>query len=170
MEKHDPVNRVSREAVWRGQLTSQQQKELESWLGAHPEERGGWEEEVALTRLLSRLPEAAAPSNLTARVLDAIDRGGPQREGILGGSWLGWWRRLGWVPRLAGVGVLVVAGIFGHHQYQAASQRAELARSVAEVSDLAIAAPSVEVLQDFTAIRNLDSAAVPDEELLALLQ
>jgi len=41
---------------------------------------------------------------------------------------------------------------------------------VAEVSDLAIAAPSVEVLQDFTAIRNLDSAAVPDEELLALLQ
>jgi len=82
------------------------------------------------------------------------------------------WVVHGWVggPRLAGVGVLVVAGIFGHHQYQAASQRAELARSVAEVSDLAIAAPSVEVLQDFTAIRNLDSAAVPDEELLALLQ
>jgi hypothetical protein len=67
------------------------------------------------------------------------------------------------------VAVLVMVGYLGHHQYQL-SKRGQLARNVAEVSELATAVPSVTVLQDFTAIRNLESIAVPDEELLALLQ
>jgi ferric-dicitrate binding protein FerR (iron transport regulator) len=169
MERIDPVNGVSREATWRGNLTPAEVGRLEAWLAAHPEERGVWEEEVALTRLLTRLPDSAAPSNLAARVLDAIDRQEPVPRRSLGASWLGGLRKLGWVPRLAGVAVLVMAGYLGHHQYQNA-QRAQLARNVVEVSELAAAVPSVEVLQDFTAIRNLESAAVADEELLALLQ
>ncbi len=125
---------------------------------------------MALTRLLTRLPDAAAPSNLTARVMDAIDKRGPETATDVGGSVAVWLRKLGWVPRLAGAAVLVAAAYLGHHQYRIASDRAELARSVAEVSELATAVPSVEVLQDFTAIRNLEGTAVPDEELLALLQ
>jgi len=82
---------------------------------------------------------------------------------------LGWLRTLGWVPRLAGVALLGMAGYLGHHQYRAA-QRAELARNVVEISELATAVPSAEVLRDFTAIRNLEGGAVPDEELLALLE
>lgn len=166
MEKNDPANGFSREAVWRGALTPEQRTQLESRLAAHPEENGVWEEEVALTRLLSRLPDAAAPSNLTARVLDEIDERAPESPNGFG---LGWLRKVGWVPRLAGVAVLVMAGYIGHHQYQV-SKIAKLARDVAEVTVLATVGPSVDVLLDFTAIRNLDSAAVPDEELLALLQ
>lgn len=170
MAKNDPVNGLSREAAWQGALTPDQVQQLEAWMAAHPEERGVWEEEVALTRLLTRLPDAAPPSNLTARVLAEIDLEGARVERSGGLSWLGWLRKLGWVPRLAGVAVLVMAGYLGHHQYQISSERAELARSVATVSELAAVVPPVEVLQDFTAIRNLESAAVPDEELLALLQ
>ncbi|MCU0772085.1 MAG: hypothetical protein MUE94_10010 [Verrucomicrobia bacterium] len=170
METDDPINGLPREAAWRGPLTPEQARQLESRWAAHPDECRAWEEEVALTRLLARLPDAAAPSNLTARVLSAIDARTPEPEVGVSGLALGWLRTRGWLPRLAGVAVLVVAGYVGHHQYQTHSQEAALVRSVVEVSELATAVPSVEVLQDFTAIRNLGSAAVPDEELLALLQ
>lgn len=170
MAKNDPINGISREAAWRGPLTPDQARQLEAWMEAHPEETGVWEEEVALTRLLTRLPDASPPSNLTARVLAEIDREGSQVERSGGLSGLVWLRKLGWVPRLTGVAVLVMAGYLGHHQYRISTDRAELARSVAEVSELAAVVPSVDVLQDFTAIRNLESAAVPDVELLALLQ
>jgi len=174
MQKHDSVNEPSRETLWRGALTPGQRKDLNTWLAAHPEERDAWVEEVALTRVLTRLPDSDAPSNLTARVLDQIDREAMQPRDTLVGSWMGWLRKMGWVPRLAGVAVLVMAGYLGHHQYQrskhAQLQRAELARNVAEVTQLADSVPSLEALQDFTAIRSLESAALPDEKLLALLQ
>jgi len=169
MQPHDPANDPLREALWRGDLTPAQRAQLESHLARHPEERGRWAEEAALTRALRTLPQRQAPSNLTARVLAAIDRepAAAPRGGL--GSWLDWLTGLGWTPRLAGVALLVVAGFLGHHQYQHA-QRAELARDVAEVSELAAAAPPVEVLQDFTPVRNLETVATPDTELLALLQ
>jgi len=169
MQTDDPENGLTREATWQGALTPAQAKRLESRLAAHPAERGAWEEEVALTRLLTRLPDAAAPSNLTARIMAAIDRDADRPRHVFGGVWLGWLKRLGWVPRLAGVAVLVMAGYLGHHQYQV-SQRAELARSVASVTDLAGVVPSVDALMHLDVIRNLDSAGAPDEELLALYQ
>jgi len=164
------VSGPSRDAIWRGGLTPEQSGRLKSWLDAHPEERATWEEEVALTRLLTRLPESQAPSNMMARVLQAIDAPAPVSKCVPNAFGLGWLKRVGWVPRLAGVAVLVVAASIGHHQYRVAQQRADLARGVVEVSELATVVPSVEALQDFTAIRNLEVAAVPDEELLALLQ
>jgi len=166
METNDSVNGVPQEAAWRGDPASEQARHLESWMAAHPAERALWEEEMALTRLLTRLPDAAPPSNLTARVLDAIDERPPAATHGFG---LGWLWKLGWAPRLAGVALLMMAGYLGHHQYQL-SKRGEFARNVSEISELATAVPSVAVLQDFTVIRNLESVAVPDEELLALLQ
>jgi anti-sigma factor RsiW len=169
MEQDHPVERIEQEAAWRSALTPDQVRQLQAWLAAHPEERRAWEEEVALTRLLTRLPDAAAPTNLTARVLAEVDRDASRSPQPTEKAWLGWLRRLGWVPRLAGVAVLVVAGLFGHHQYQI-SKRNQMARRVAEVTELATVVPPVEVLQDFTAIRNLEHTAVPDEQLLALLE
>lgn len=169
MDSNQPVQRMDREATWRAALTAEQRRELESWLAAHPEERGDWEEEQALTRLLTGLPEAPAPSNLTARILAEVDREATHAAPAAGGTRLGWLRRRGWVPRLAGVAVLVVAGVLGHHQYQT-HQRAQTARSVVEVTELAAGVPPVEVLQDFTVIRNLEHTAMPDEQLLALLK
>jgi hypothetical protein len=170
METNDRQPEQWREAAWRGSLTPEQVRQLESRWAAHPDERRVWEEEVALTRLLTRLPEAAAPSNLKARILSAIEAECAQAPGGGRAAVWDWLRAWGWVPRLAGVAMVVVAGWAGHQQYRVARERAELARSVAEVSEWATAVPSVEVLQDFTAIRNLEGAAVPDEELLALLQ
>ena len=169
MEHHDPANDTLREALWRRSLTPGQERELKSWLAAHPDQGAEWQEEQALTRILARLPEEPVPSNFTARVLDAIDRVEPEPVRSLGISILGWFKSMGWVPRLAGVAVLVVAGWVGHHQYQSA-QRAAFARDVAAMSELASAVPSVEVWQDFDTIRNLESGAVADQELLALLQ
>lgn len=169
MAHKDPVSRPTREAPWRGTLTQDQRKQIESWLTIHPGERATWEEEEALTQLLHRLPDAPAPSNLTSRVLNAIDQNTDQPQHALGGSWLGWLRRLGWVPRLAGVAVLVMVGYLGHHQYQS-TQRAELARNVAHVTELAGTVPSVDALIHMDVIRNLDNVGLPDEELLALYQ
>lgn len=169
MAKEDPVRKIDRETAWRGTLGPDQARQLKSWLAAHPDQREVWEEEVALTRLLSQLPDAAAPSNLTARVLAEVDREATRPGQAAGVTWLGWLRKLGWLPRLSGVAVLVVAAFIGHHQYQLA-QRNEMARRVAEVTDLVAAVPSVEVLQDFTAIRNLEYTAVADDELLDLFE
>ena len=169
MKDSDPVSGLSREAAWRGDLTPEQARQLQSRQAANPAEQGAWEEEVALTRLLASLPDAAVPSNLTARVLNAVDRDAGQPQYDLVGSWLGWLRRLGWVPRLSGVAVLVMAGYLGLHQYQSV-ERAELARNVASVTELAGTVPSVEVLMNMDVIRNLDGVVEPDEELLALYQ
>ena len=62
-----------------------------------------------------------------------------------------------------------MAGYLGHHQYQL-SQRAELARNLASMTELAGAVPSVEALMHMDVIRNLDNAGAPDVELLALYQ
>ena len=169
MEKKDRVQGIEREMVWTSDLTPDQRRRLEQWLETHPDERSVWEDEVALTRVLAQLPDAAPPSNLTARVLAEIDRDATTAPGPADTTWLGWLRKLGWVPRLAGVALLVVVGAVGHHQYQD-SKRNEMARNVAEVTEMASVVPSVEVLQDFTAIRNLEYRAVPDEDLLALLE
>jgi anti-sigma factor RsiW len=167
MRNEEPNGQDLRETSWRRELTPDEGAQLSRWLAAHPEEASVWEEERALTRLLTRLPDAAAPSNLTARVLDAVDRS--EAAPATSSSWLDWLSGLGWTPRLAGVALLVVAGFVGHHQFQT-SRRAELAREVSEVSDLAQTVPSVEALADFQVVRNLSSTPGPDDELLAMLQ
>jgi anti-sigma factor RsiW len=168
MRNEESNGQELREVAWRRELTPEEAGQLARWLADHRDEASLWEEEQALTRLLTRLPEEGAPSNFTARVLAAVDRAEAEPERV--SSWLSWLGSLGWTPRLAGVALLVVAGYyFGHHQFQNA-QRAALARNVAEVSGLAQAVPSVEALLDLKYIRNLSPTPGPDEDLLAMLQ
>lgn len=167
MSNEKPDGQTLREASWRRELSPAEASQLARWLETHPDEASAWEEEQALTRLLARLPDSPVPSNLTARVLDAVDR--TEAAPVASSSWLGWLGSLGWGPRLAGVALLVVAGYLGHHQFRSI-QRTELARNVSEVSELARTVPSVEALADFQVVRNLSPSPAPDEELLAMLQ
>jgi len=156
--KDEPLQNPLRELVWRRKLTGAERAELR----APPETQADWELESRLTEGLARLPDAAMPSNFTARVLQAVERE-EMRPRATGWHWT--WRVL--VPRLAvGVAVIGIAGLtYQHHEF---NQRARLARNVALMA-AAQPLPSVEALKNFNAIQRMSQPRA-DEELLALLQ
>src|SRR6185436_15646732 len=92
---HDELLRLS----FRSELTPDDRARVEAFLAAHPELRGVWEEERALSRGLNAMPDAPVSSNFTARVLQAIDldEAATRRE-----SERRWWRSwsLHKIPRL----------------------------------------------------------------------
>jgi len=120
--------------------------------------------EARLSRALARLPDAAVPSNFTARVLQAVEL----EESRRARRWsLGWnWHAL--LPRVAVTAAMVLfAGLTLHH-YELASRRIALARNVALVAG-SQPLPSVDALKNFDAIQRMSQPRA-DEELLALLQ
>ena len=156
-----------RERQWRRQLDDTEEAELQSWLAAHPEARADWEAEAGLTAALNRLPEAAVPSNFTARVVQAAER-----EMVAGrhGHGLNWvaWLRLRWLPKSALTATAVGAGVVSCLVIQGV-QRRNLVESVAVVSSVPTL-PTPDILKDFDAIRAANPAAVADEQLLTVLQ
>jgi hypothetical protein len=116
-----------------------------------------------LRELLSRLPDAAVPSNFTARVLQAVELEGSRPVRKWNFNW--YWRVL---PRVAVTAAVVLfAGLTFHH-HEVYSQRTALARNVAFVA-AAQPLPSVDALKNFDAIQRMSQPRA-DEELLALLQ
>ncbi len=156
--KSEPIQNLLRELVWRRKLTDAERAELR----ASPEAQADLELESHLTEGLARLPDAAVPSNFTARVLQAVEREQARPHTT---SWQWGWRVL--VPRLAGgVAVIGIVGLtYQHHEF---NQRARLAQNVALMAE-AQPLPSVEALKNFNAIQRM-SQPHADEELLALLQ
>ena len=131
--------------------------------------------EARLNRLLQRLPNAPISSNFTARVVSQarLEAGSkPMR------LWFADWESfsesfltVGAARRLAVAAGVVVISVLSVSQYRA-SARAEVARSVAVVSNLA-ALPSVDVLMHFDAINRLPEIPQSrelDVELLAALK
>jgi anti-sigma factor RsiW len=161
---NDPLYQRLRESGWRGGLTQTEEAELRAWLAAHPDLAADWETESGLNRMLERMPDAPVPSNFTANVLKAIERETMPRSQSRRWSWN--WQFL--LPRAAAAAVVVCLGVFSYEQ-RVSVQRAELARSVAAISNVA-ALSNPEVLQDFEAIRRLGQTPPADEELLALLK
>jgi anti-sigma factor RsiW len=157
-----------RELSWRRDLTPAEQAELRAWLSGHPEALAEWQAEAALNRALDQLPDAAVPSNFTARVLEAAARepGVVSRRGPL--RWLAWRGRLHWLPKAAFVAIFIGASLLSHHQVQA-FQRAQLARSVVAIADVT-SLPSPQILTNFEAIQVLDRTPPADIELLQLLK
>jgi hypothetical protein len=58
-----------RELAWRRSLKPDELARLEDCLRGRPELRAEWQDDLALAAALRQLPERAAPSNLTARIL-----------------------------------------------------------------------------------------------------
>ena len=159
--KDEPIQNLLRELVWRRKFTEAERAELR----AQPETQADWELESRLTEGLARLPDAAVPSNFTARVLQAVEREELQAARKRKGRWWNW-RVL--LPRAtAAAAVVVVAGLtIQRHELNV--HRAQLAQSVAQVAN-AQPLPSIEALKNFNAVQRM-SQPHADEELLALLQ
>ena len=160
----DPVYERLREIGWRRPLTEAEQAELRQWLAAHPERQSDVEAEAALTQAVARLPDAPAPSNFTARVMEAIEFE-TQPAGRAGSqSLIPWWRRF--FPRLAVATVVVGISGVSYWRYQTVKQ-ADLEGAVESFVTIAGIAPLSDptVLEDFEVIRRMGQA---DDGLLAL--
>src|SRR5437867_3577229 len=95
----DPTVTRLREIAWRRPLTGTEQAELRAWLAAHPEARDEWELELALSRVVKKLPDAAVPSNFTARVLAEAQRRDAEEARGRSRTPAWWWRIF--LPRAA---------------------------------------------------------------------
>lgn len=160
----DPAVQRIRELLWRRNLTEPETAELQALLATHPEAQADFDLESGLNHALDHLPEAPPVSgNFTALVLQAVEREAkirtrPDRR------WLPVW-----LPRFAAAVLTITLslGIWHHHKM---TERAAMARDVAELS-AALATSAPELTDNFDSIRRLgDSPPKADTELLALMQ
>jgi anti-sigma factor RsiW len=156
-----------RELTWRGHLSPDQQRELEAWLIAHPEEKEALALDNRLTESLQRLRDTRISNNFTSRVLEQVrlEQAAAERESRRK-SFVFRWR---WLIRTATAVVLVGAAGITWKQVQNARTAEEIARSVTLISEFP-SLPNPEVLQDFEAIQALSQTPPADLELLALLK
>jgi hypothetical protein len=155
-----------RETAWRRRLTDAEQAELRDWLATHPDAQTDWENEAALSELLTQLPDVSVPSNFAARVIQAVERDDTAKDRERGPKRVWTWRAL--VPRLAITALVVGVGLFAYQRH-ALAQRVELARSVVTVADVR-SLPSPQFLEDFDVIRRLLPTPPADKDLLALME
>ena len=155
------------EISWRRPLTESEQKELTAFLAEHPEAEEAWKEDLILTQSLTGLPDAALSSNFEARVSQAVeleraavDRARQRRTLSL---------RLPWLAPVGSAGVVVIAAalLFQHHSRIV--ERRNMAQGLAVVANVS-SLPSPRILEDFDAIRAMNSTPPADEQLLRLLQ
>lgn len=162
---NDPVHQRLREISCRRALTETEKAELRDWAAAHPELAADIEADAALADALERLPDAAVPSNFTARVMAAIEREESPQSRTSSRSPSRWWRVF--VPRFAVATVLIVSGTLGyrHHASVRQMEMTIAARQVAGAQTLA----DMTVIEDFETILNLNpTEATADESLLAM--
>jgi anti-sigma factor RsiW len=163
---NDPLYHRLLESSWRGNLSEAQQAELRAWLAAHPEAQADWQAEIALNESLAGLQDAPLSSNFTARVLQAVEL---ERAAETRSRTRPWWNvRLPWFLRVASVAVVLAAALLTHRHYQIVERR-NLAESLALVANIP-SLPSPKSLEDFEAIRAMNSSPPADEQLLSLLQ
>lgn len=164
---NDSSSQRLREAGWRRPLTAAEQAELRAWLATQSEARSEWETETRLNQALQKLPDAAVPSNFTARVLQAIEREEAGAESKRARVWRALdWR--GWLPRTAAA-TFAVAAVLVSLQLHHSSSQAKMGESLAAISTVAPVFPP-ESAADFDSIRRLSPAPGADTEILALLQ
>jgi negative regulator of sigma E activity len=117
-----------------------------------------------LNQALAKLPDAAVPSNFTARVLQAVEFEESRRSR----RWIPGWNWHALLPRVAVTAAVVLfAGLTFHH-HELASQRTAFARNIALVAG-SQPLPSVDALKNFDVIQRMSQPRA-DEELLALMQ
>src|SRR6266436_4924878 len=101
------------EAMWRRELTAEEETELRSYLLVHPEAQLECEEEKAVTALLVKLPDKALSSNFTAQLLQQLDLETRETEHAVPVIRL---RVLSWLPRFALVSLVIGVGGVGYQR------------------------------------------------------
>ena len=165
---HPPDLNKLADAIRQDKLTPDQEAQLQRYLVTHPDERGEWEEELALNQLLGRIPDAPVSSNFTSRVLQSIRQSAPPDRVTAPALWRNLLVR-GWQAKVAAGLALVCVGVFTYHEQELATQR-DLARHLAKIAK-ETPTPPLELLQNFDAIERLNQVPVTvDRELVAALQ
>lgn len=154
-------------------LLPEEQSRLDELGSQHPEIRDHWDEEMRLSELLNRLPDAPVSSNFTARTLEAVQQEtAPKRASrrrLFGGL------PLRWIHAATATAAALTAAWFLYDQKQSAG-RAEIAGDVAQVSSAALAHDTlkaevgIEALMHFEEISRLETPPIVDDELLAALE
>ena len=162
------------ENATRRKLTAGEEARLHAHLASDPSAKAVWEEEMALSQLLHRLPDAPLATNFTAQVLEAVEREERQHRRtprIL--------RRLGLrrpVQQFAAACLLLVVLASSYWQYRTVQRErmalalANVARSVETVSQVA-SLPPAEMWNDYEFISRLrQTRPEADEKLLNMLK
>ncbi len=146
-----------KDALWRRKLSKAEREALRG--------QPGMELETRLTDALAKIPDAPAPSNFTARVLEAVELEESRAARSRGWHWN--WHSL--FPRIAvATAVLLFAGI-SIQRYEVRSHRVALAKEVASVA-ASQPLPNVDALENLDAIQRMSQSSHADGELLAALQ
>jgi anti-sigma factor RsiW len=164
----NPQERI-RELGWRQRLRESETTELKALLATHPESAAELEGEKELTSLLEKIPPApAVASNFTAQVMAAVrrEKAASERFAVPRGEFL---RRFQtWLPRLATLCVILLAGIVAVHERQVHS-RAIMAKGVEQVAD-AFSTLGQDPVKHFDPITRLSEAPpAADTELTTLV-
>ena len=156
----------------RRKLTAEEAAQVQACLARDPLAKAVWEEEMALTQLLNRLPDAPLASNFTARVLQAVERDSPPPWHAPGRfRWFGLRRP---VHQCAAAFLAVLLSLLGYWQYQSVRRERmalalhKLASHFDTPSTVVALAPD-ELWKNFDAINRLPQTQ-SDEELLAVLK
>jgi hypothetical protein len=161
-----------------GRLSPEQQTRFKALLQRDETFKTLWQEELALNRALSSLPDVPLSSNFTALVVQAA-----RRERPSGRSWRFPWAGWSWQQASATAAIVLGLGLLGI-QYHQLGKRQQMAEHLRKLSPLASVLPSdqpgpepvnerIELLKNFDAIRTL--AYVPEQNdvdvaLLAALE
>ncbi len=141
-----------REAIWRRELTAEEETRLRSYFLVHPEAQLDYEEEKAVTALLVKLPDQGLSSNFTAQLLQRLDLETRETERAVP---VIRWRGLSWLPRFALASLVIGVSGVGYQRIHDGVLR-ERANSVLVVTKVAANLPDVQMWQDFEAISKLN--------------
>ena len=156
----------------RRKLTAEEEAQVQACLARDPQAKAVWEEEMALSQLLNRLPDAPLASNFTAQVLRAVERD-PRRH-LDAPKFFRWFGLPRPAQRIAAACLAVSIAALGYGQYQSA-RRERMALALHKLAphfdspSQAVALTPDELWNDFDAINRLPQTET-DEDLLAVLK
>lgn len=155
-------------------LRPEERSRLDELASQHPEIRDHWDEEMRLSQLLNRLPDAPISSNFTARTLAAV-RKASAPERAAGKRVLPGWLPFRWIHAATITAAALAAAWILYHQKQSEG-RAQLAGELAQISSAALAPDaekakvSLDALMHYDVIARLESHPIVDDDLLAVLE
>ena len=156
----------------RRKLTAEEQARVQACLARDPQAKAVWEEEMALSQLLNRLPDARLASNFTAQVLQAVERA-PRRH-LDAPKLFRWFGLSRPAQRVAAACLAVALAALGYWRYESI-RREKLALALHRLAphfvtpSTAVALAPDELWKNFDAINRLPQTQT-DEELLAVLK